>query len=95
MVPTVPTEWQDSLKVFIRQHAGEERDHLIASDFQQDVLLRFPDGSTLFFKFGLYLISKDRTQIAVFTEHCGYHVFPFHGVDVELLKSVWTDISER
>ncbi len=88
----VPEEWRDQLRSFVREHFDEDRDNLTATDFRHAVWLRFPDGSLVLFKYALYLISRDRNQIAVFTEHCGYHVFPLMDAQIELMQSVWTDV---
>lgn len=62
----------------IRRTRGEDRDHLSAYDFPagQSVRLRFPDGSFAFFEHAFVIEDRDRQRVAVFTEHCGYHVFP-------------------
>lgn len=36
------------------------------------------DGSVLEFECSIFIVSEAKKTIAVFTEHCGNHVFPFH-----------------
>ena len=36
------------------------------------------DGSSVTFKYAFALINPAWKAIAVFTEHCGHHVFPWH-----------------
>ncbi|OYU45574.1 MAG: hypothetical protein CFE44_06810 [Burkholderiales bacterium PBB4] len=49
--------------------------------------LRFPagvlrielmDGSEIRFSYAFYVVSEVRRTIAVFTEHCGHHLYPYH-----------------
>jgi hypothetical protein len=36
------------------------------------------DGSAVQFFWALHIVSETKRAIAVFTEHCGNHVFPYH-----------------
>jgi hypothetical protein len=36
------------------------------------------DGSFAEFRYAFALVSEHRRAIAVFTEHCGHHLFPYH-----------------
>lgn len=40
------------------------------------------DGSLVEFKYAFALVSEERKAIAVFTEHCGHHVYPYHEAKV-------------
>lgn len=42
------------------------------------VRLELMDGSHAQFKNAFFIASEAKKAIAVFTEHCGHHVFPFH-----------------
>jgi hypothetical protein len=83
----------------VRQHVlattGEHRNHLLVFDFPpgQCVRLGFPDGSYAFFRYAFYL--RDEREVAVFTEHCGYHFFPAGELEVEVLKTVWPDSDDE
>ena len=50
--------------------------------WNQVVRVEFPDGSLVQFAYAFYLVNADKRALAVFTEHCGYHVFPLGGVRV-------------
>lgn len=91
----LPQYWKDKLSEYIQEKFHQDRKKPDAADFQNIVMLRLHDGSHVYFKFAFYIINEDKTEIAVFTEHCGYHVFPFFGADVELLSSGWTDMGEN
>jgi hypothetical protein len=53
---------------------------LAARDFPSDHDLRIilMDGSMVRFRYAFAIESETKRAIAVFTEHCGYHVFPHH-----------------
>ena len=40
------------------------------------------DGSVVQFNWAFHIASEAKRAIAVFTEHCGHHVFPFHEAKV-------------
>jgi hypothetical protein len=48
--------------------------------------LKFADDSTAFFRYAFALIDEDEEEVAVFTEHCGYHVFPLVDTTIEVLE---------
>ena len=54
----------------------------------QSVLIRFPDGSHALFRFAFAVADEAAGEVAVFTEYCGYHVFPAGDVEVETLQAV-------
>lgn len=51
---------------------------LSAGDFSPSraVEIKFVDGSHARFSYAFAIVSKERQAVAVFTEHCGYLVFP-------------------
>jgi hypothetical protein len=53
----------------------------------QSVLVCFPDGSHFHFRYAFVIEDKMVGEVAVFTEHCGYHVFPVGDGELELLRS--------
>lgn len=85
---TIPDRWAPLLREHIQKTIGEDREHLSATDFEHHVRLSFPDGSSAFFLYAFYISAPSLNEIAVFTEHCGYHYFPYHDTQVELLRSV-------
>jgi len=42
------------------------------------VRVELMDGSFVEFKWAFALVSETRKTIAVFTEHCGHHLYPYH-----------------
>ncbi len=89
MPQVVPEVWRSH----IRKHLREDRDRLSAGDFRSDqsVIIRFPDGSHVLFRYAFALKDELAGEVAVFTEHCGYHVFPLGEAEVEVLRSIWPD----
>ena len=46
------------------------------------VRVELMDGSQVEFKYAFALVSEELKTIAVFTEHCGHHVYPYHEAKV-------------
>jgi hypothetical protein len=42
------------------------------------VRIELMDGSFAEFKCAFFVVSEHKKAIAIFTEHCGHHVFPYH-----------------
>ena len=42
------------------------------------LLVELMDGSSLEFQWAFHIHSPSKKAIAVFSEHCGHHVFPHH-----------------
>ena len=40
------------------------------------------DGSFAQFQYAIYIVSVAKKTLAVFTEHCGYHLYPLAGVRI-------------
>src|SRR5215212_6250799 len=87
----VPPRWQARLRQHIRDTTGEERDHLLATDFspRRTVRLAFPDGSFALFRYAFHLEDRQLGEVAVFTEHCGYHFLHLDELGIEVLQTVW------
>lgn len=90
----LPVRWANKLGAYLREQRGSERGHLSATDFgvNQHLKINFPDGSFAFCRHAFYLLDRESNEVAVFTEHCGYHIFPLYGTQLELLESKWTDV---
>ena len=90
MPPTVPESWKPRLRRYLREQFGEDRERLSAYDFPNDqgIFIRFLDGSHVFFRHAFVIADEVSKEVAVFTEHCGYHVFPAVEAEVETLRSV-------
>ena len=86
----IPARWMEAVRAHVRATRGEERDHLTVYDFTGDsVRLAFEDGSYAFFRYAFYLRDDELREVAVFTEHCGYHFFSSEALEVEVLRTVW------
>lgn len=84
----IPDHWEEWIKDFVHAKSDGERSHLNAYDFTGSVRISFPDGSFAFFDYAFCVIDEDRHELAVFTEHCGYHVFPLEELHFTQLHSV-------
>lgn len=42
------------------------------------VKIELMDGSSVEFRYAIFIVSEVRRAIAVFTEHCGHHLYPYH-----------------
>lgn len=56
-------------------------------EFNGTVTLEWEDGSAAFFRYAFLVEDKDRKEILVLTEHCGYHVFRTPGLDFSQSKN--------
>jgi hypothetical protein len=72
----LPQRWKDRIEVYLREQ-GSKYKEFSAYDFSlnQNIKITFDDGSNAFFKYSFYWIDNEAKEFAVFTEHCGYHIF--------------------
>jgi len=90
----LPQRWLTKLDEYL--HRPEAKySNLSLADFHNNLRIRFEDGSNIYFKYAFYLKDIELKEVAVFTEHCGYHIFPFCLEKVEIVdihsKIVSTD----
>lgn len=81
--------WLAELEEVLGRSAEEIKTKgLSATDFPTGSRLRltFPDKSEVRFNYAFHIQSEAKGVIAVFTEHCGYHVFPSNGTIVSFSK---------
>jgi hypothetical protein len=88
----LPERWAGRLKAYLLEELGVKRENLSAEDFHHSLKINFEDGSYAFFGYAFYLLDQELNEVAVFTEHCGYHIFPLLGTSLELFESKWTDV---
>ena len=90
MPQVVPEAWKARLRHYLRERGRGDCDRLSAADFPCDqcIAIRFPDGSHVLFRYAFALTDSASGEVAVFTEHCGYHVFPLGDAEVEVLRSL-------
>ncbi len=78
------TEWAPDLAA----HFGRSVDDVLQQvrpwfDYPGGQLrIELMDGSVVQFERAFYIASEAKRAIAVFTEHCGHHVFPYHEAKV-------------
>jgi hypothetical protein len=78
-------DWAEELAVTLRRSADDiRREGLTAYDFPANTQLhvKLMDGSTLRFRHAFHVIRQSQHALAIFTEHCGYHVFPLADAEV-------------
>jgi len=87
----IGSSWDKELREYILKVSGESRDYLQVGEFSTQIHLTFEDGSYVFFRHAICIISHQRNEVAVFTEHCGNCAFPLLGTRVEVLKPQYQD----
>jgi hypothetical protein len=80
----IEAEWASELAA----HFGRSEDDVLQKarpwfDFPSGQLrIELMDGSFVQFEWAFHIASEAKCAIAVFTEHCGHHVFPHHEAKV-------------
>jgi hypothetical protein len=74
----LPWRWKERVERFVLERTGGKRSWFGADDFPLDktVHLEFPDGSSAQFRYAIVIEASEIYELGVFTEHCGYHIFP-------------------
>lgn len=62
------------------------------SNDKVEVLLE--DGSSVNLKYAFYVECPEKGVIAVFSEHCGYYLFPYLGTTVRIAPQTWVEVDE-
>jgi hypothetical protein len=75
----LPERWKVKLRDYLIAK-GSNDGTLSASDFPVDNVVRieFEDDSKVEFRYAFVVEAPEFKEIAVFTEHCGYHLFQLH-----------------
>lgn len=73
-------EWTEELAAYLEVPAEDvfAKPTTMLSYPSETVRVELMDGSSVEFKWAFALVSEEKKAIAVFTEHCGHHVYPFH-----------------
>nr|WP_159063705.1 hypothetical protein [Thaumasiovibrio occultus] len=76
--------WAPLLAHHLQRDEASIRDNgLSSSDFDGAAIeMKFEDGSYCRFQYAFAVVNETTFEVAVFTEHCGYHVFSSDGVSV-------------
>ena len=82
----LPERWRRKLADYLAERGEPGRARLHAGDFHMGSVaeLSFDDGSRASFRYPLVIEAPELREVAVFTEHCGYHVFPLIGTQVAI-----------
>jgi hypothetical protein len=73
-------EWASDLAAYFGRSESDVLQHVRPwFDFPGGQLrIELMDGSIVQFEWAFHIASEAKRAIAVFTEHCGHHVFPYH-----------------
>jgi hypothetical protein len=86
----LPEHWKLKLQEYLITKGSTEPNKLSAPDFPMEatVRIRFEDDSQVEFKHAFVIEAPELREVAVFTEHCGYHLFPWYdGLELTVIKS--------
>ncbi|WP_133274001.1 hypothetical protein [Hymenobacter radiodurans] len=73
----LPERWKIKVREYLTATGETNYENLSCHHFPTDSLVRinFEDGSTAEFKYAFVIKAPEWQELAVFTEHCGYHLF--------------------
>jgi hypothetical protein len=85
----LPARWKKKVTQWIRTFADDSREHFSAQDFpcSHRIDMTFDDDSTASFRFAILIEAPDLNEVGVFTEHCGFHIFPLAGTHVARIET--------
>ena len=85
----LPERWKPKLQEYLIAKGSTRPEKLSASEFPSEttVSIRFEDGSHVEFRYAFVIEALEFWEVAVFTEHCGYHLFPLYdGLELTIDK---------
>ena len=76
----LPERWKLKLQEYLIAKGSTKPEKLSASEFPSEttVSIRFEDDSRVEFKYAFVIEAPEFREVAVFTEHCVYHLFPLY-----------------
>ncbi len=76
----LPERWKQKLQEYLIAKGSTRPEKLGASEFPSEttVKIRFEDYSQVEFRNSFIIEAPEFREVAVFTEHCGYHLFPLY-----------------
>ncbi len=94
-----PNDLPERWKAKLQDHLiaiGSKYKTLGASDFPNDNVVRisFEDKSKAEFRYAFIINAPELQEIAVFTEHCGYHIFQSYD-EMDIMVEDFSDFSEN
>jgi hypothetical protein len=81
----LPERWKRKVRDYLIANGNTKYEKLGASEFSlsSTVRIRFEDDSKVEFKHAFVIEAPEFREVAVFTEHCGYHLFQsYEGLDL-------------
>lgn len=71
------SRYADAIALKLGREAESIRESgLQANDFRETLHFEFDDGSHATFRYAFFIHDAQANALAVFTEHCGYFLFP-------------------
>ena len=77
----LPEHWNEWIRQYSKEKSEGKYESLGANDFLHVVTINFVDDSKAIFNGAFVAEDKEKEEIAIFTEHCGYHIFNSHGIE--------------
>jgi len=80
----LPERWKFKVIEWLKTQGEESRAELSAQDFFSNSVakLKFEDDSSAEFFYPIVIEAPELNEVAIFTEHCGYHIFNMAGTHV-------------
>jgi hypothetical protein len=74
---------------WVETQSGGKRTKLGAGDFPTAKVahIEFPDGSAAQFRYAIVIGAPEISEVGVFTEHCGDHIFPLVDTKVRMQQT--------
>ena len=83
----LPAHWSTKLERYLYEQIGVNRRRPNAYDFHSHLKISFADRSYALFHYAFYIIDEEGSEVGIFTEHCGYHIFPLCDTKIEVIES--------
>lgn len=80
----IELEWTEELAVYCGCACEEVAEKLLSwfSLPTGTIKIKLMDESCVEFRWAFFVVSEQKRAVAVFTEHCGNHVFPYHEAQI-------------
>lgn len=83
------SDWEQELSEHLCRSVEEiRREGLGTSDFptNESLHIKLADGSFMQLEYAFHVVNVEKFAIAIFTEHCGYFILPFHEAVISRIK---------
>lgn len=81
----LPKRWKEKIQSHLKE-IGSKYNSFGANAFHHNLRITLADKSYAFFFYAFYWTNTDEKEIAVFTEHCGYHIFSLIDSKIEVIS---------